>query len=305
VIPGLIMGDDHVHVPNLADVVDDGVELWRDTGDAVVAYSAMVNGRHWIDMPSVARFCFEGAGSDVKAHPYPGARAEVVRDAYRRAVLPMVVQARGMEVLHASAVVTDTGVVAFCGQSGTGKSTIAVGLGCRGYRIWADDTVAFESPGAAVLAIPLPFGIQLRPEAAAFFARSGNDAPMGRLHFETERGSSPAAPLVAVCMLERVSSLKGGVAAARLPSVSALRAVLPHAFCFSLRDPRTKRRMMEHYLRLVERIPCFAIRFRPGLERLSVILDAIEQEAIGSQFPSRAAVGASQSGNDYVCDTPS
>jgi len=283
VIPGLIIGDDHVHAPNLVDVVDDGVELWRDTGDAVVAYSTTVNGRHWIDMPGVARFCFAGAGSDVKAHPHPGARAELVRDAYRRAVLPMVVQARGMEVLHASAAVTDTGIVAFCGQSGTGKSTIAVGLGCRGYRIWADDTVAFETAGAAVLAIPLPFRIQLRPEAAAFFARSGNDAPPVKLRVEAERASSPPVPLVAVCMLERVLNLEDGVAAVRLPSVLALRAVLPHAFCFSLRDPQFKRRMTEHYLRLVERIPCFAIRFRPGLERLSAILDVIEQGAMGSQ----------------------
>jgi hypothetical protein len=37
--------------------------------------------------------------------------------------------------------------------------------------------------------------------------------------------------------------------------------------------------MMEHYLELVAKVPVFAIRFRPGLERLPAIADVIEQVA--------------------------
>jgi hypothetical protein len=283
IIPQLIIGDDLAHVLNLADAVDDGVEIWHDTEDAVVAYSATVDGQHWIDMPGIARFRFEGDGRKVKAHPHPPARAELVRDAYRRAVLPMVMQVRGTQVLHASAVVTERGIVALCGQSGTGKSTIAVGLGCRGYRVWADDTVAFATSSSLPLAIPLPFRIQLRPAAAAFFARSPSGAPVERRRDEAERPWPRPVPLATVCVLEQVSELEDGVAAERLTPVSAFRAVLPHAFCFSLHDELSKRRLTEHYLQLVERVPCFAIRFRPGLARLSTVLDAIEQTATGSQ----------------------
>lgn len=193
----------------------------------------------------------------------------------------MILQARRTEVLHASAILTNAGVVAFCGESGTGKSTIAVGFGRRGYGVWADDAVAFDMSAASPLAIPLPFRVRLRPRAAAFFAQSSSAASVAAPHPE---------PLAAVCVLERVSELEGGAVVERLPSLSAFCALLPHAFCFSLQDPRCKRRMTEHYLQLVERVPCLGIRFRPGLEGLAAILDVIQEGVVGSRVePSRAA----------------
>ena len=52
---------------------------------------------------------------------------------------------RGWEALHASAVLSPQGVVAFCAGSGTGKSTIARGLSERGYQLCADDAVAVKA----------------------------------------------------------------------------------------------------------------------------------------------------------------
>jgi hypothetical protein len=60
---------------------------------------------------------------------------------------------RGMLPLHASAIVTGTGITAFSGHSGTGKSTTAALLGSLGYELIADDilSVSFNHdsiPGA-------------------------------------------------------------------------------------------------------------------------------------------------------------
>jgi hypothetical protein len=94
--------------------------------------------------------------------------------------------------------------------------------------------------------------------------------------------ASRAEPLAAVCVLERVAELANGAVVERLEPLAALRRVLVHAFCFSLQDPQCKRRMTEHYLQLVGRVPCFAIRFQPGLEGLPAILDVVEREVIGA-----------------------
>src|SRR5512134_3155557 len=83
-----------------------------------------------IDVPGVARLRFDRTGERVEATPEPGVSPVAVSRAYRDA-LPLVLQARGSEVLHASAVLGPRGVVALCGASGSGKSTLAYALGRR------------------------------------------------------------------------------------------------------------------------------------------------------------------------------
>ena len=43
--------------------------------------------------------------------------------------------------------------------------------------------------------------------------------------------------------------------------------MLAHAYCFSLREPERRRRMVERYLDLTTRVPVFEIRVESGLER--------------------------------------
>ena len=87
-----------------------------------------------MELPDLGTFRFDGHGDRVIAAARPGVGAGAIAEAYWHAALPLVLQARGSEVLHASAVLTPGGVVAFCGTSRSGKSTIAYGLHRRGYR---------------------------------------------------------------------------------------------------------------------------------------------------------------------------
>ncbi len=219
-----------------------------------------------MEVPGLARFRF-GAGGEVVAHPDAQASPGLLRDAYERCVLPLVVQLRGREVLHASAIRMARGVVALCADSGTGKSTLAVGLSQRGYPVWADDAVGVDTSTTPITAIPLPFEVRLRPASASLLRdqRARVDA------------SAEPVPLSALCVLHRADRVKHGVAVQALQPSSALPAVLAHGHCFSLRDLERKRHMVRHYLDLVARVPVFEVRFESGLERLPGILDAIEQ----------------------------
>jgi hypothetical protein len=204
----------------------------------------------------------------------------VIEETYCRSVLPMVLQACGTEVLHASAVQTG-GVVALCGTSGVGKSTIAFAMSRRGHRIWADDAVAIDLSGQSLVALPLPFEMRLRPRAAAFFGvepqAAGDASPAGPM----DQADPSPAPLTALCVLSRGEEERRGwgVRIERLRPSAALPTLLAHAYCFSLEDPGLKRAMVQHYMELAGRVPVFALRFRPGLELLPLILDEIERVA--------------------------
>jgi hypothetical protein len=193
----------------------------------------------------------------------------------------MVLHTRDQEVMHASAVLTPRGVVALCAVAGTGKSTTAFALGRQGWPVWADDAVAFEVSEEKATAIPLPFGVRLLPEAAAFFDsdRTAEDWPPNRRATDGGGASKPA-PLAALLVLERMPGESEGGAAVRirrLPANQAFLDVLAHAYCFGLQDVERKRSMMRRYMDLVSRAPVFEVRFRPGFETLPFVLDAIAQ----------------------------
>jgi hypothetical protein len=237
------------------------VQVWREQGQ-VCAYGYTAEGRRWMHLPGVATFRL---GTDVVAFAPPLATAEVVADAFERSVLPMALQALGGEALHASGVLGPSGVVALCGDSGVGKSTLASALGARGYPVWADDAVAFEVAGADVVAVPLPFRINLRADSAAFFGDGGvRQSPPER----------PPMPLAATVMLRRDVTRP---VSRRLAGGHAFEAALNQGYCYDSSNTERTSKMVGAYLELVARVPVVEVRFEPGWEHLGALLDALEE----------------------------
>jgi hypothetical protein len=164
--------------------------------------------------------------------------------------------------------------VAFCAGPETGKSTLAYGLGHRGYALWADDALVFHAATGLVEAVPLPFRMRLRPPSRAYFAQRARGPEDGR----PARPRRRPRPLAAVFVLERAPCRPGiSVGVCRLSAPLALPAVLAHAHSFSEEDPTRKRRLVDQYLALVAAVPVFRLRFVPDLERLDHVLDQVEK----------------------------
>jgi hypothetical protein len=69
-------------------------------------------------------------------------------------VLPLVLSLRGREALHATAVMTPAGVLAFLGVAGIGKSTLAASFLQAGYMPLCDDCLAVEELTGEFVAHP-------------------------------------------------------------------------------------------------------------------------------------------------------
>jgi hypothetical protein len=258
------------------------VEIWRDIRGSISAYAEVLDDQHWMHLPGLASFRFSSFGGEISATVHRAVREDVVLDAYHRKILPMALQVRGREVLHASAVRSSNGVTALCGFAETGKSTIAYGLSRRGYRLWADDTVVFEISGGGGLAISLPFDMRLRPPSAALFDVDATPRPVANP--DRTSPTSETVPLVAVCVLRRAHGPAPPVTVRSLSSGHALEAVLKHAWCFVPLEIGRKRLMISHYLELIAKVPVFDVCFQAGLGNLPTILDTI-QELIATGSP--------------------
>lgn len=251
-----------------------GVHVWFNRQGGVVARGFREAGSYWMAWPHLAIYQFSSGTPHITAYPAPGAPIDVIWDVYRRSVTPMALQVLGWEALHASAIVTNRGVVAFCAVSETGKSTVAFALRRRGFPQWSDDGLVFRTEGG-VTAVPLPFEARLRPESREMFS-DHEQGPGYEGNSPGEQQFTEPLPVAAICLLKRVSGepddppLVKPVAAAE-----AFPQLLVHAHEFDPYDPDRRARMMQTYLDLAANVPVFEVAFVPNRARLDSVLDAI------------------------------
>jgi hypothetical protein len=229
-----------------------GRVVLRDGAGEPCAYGGKVSGRYWVYVPKVGSFEFSAGDSEVRGSVYPDTSRELVLDGYYGTALPLFAQGvLGYEVLHASAVVVDGGAVAFCAETGIGKSTIGSALSSRGFPRWADDAVAVVG-GRSPVSVFLPFMIEGQTISAV-------------------DGWSEV-PLAAVCLLERASR-----PAILRPSPSdAVAALFSHAYRFAPQPAERRRQMAQTYLDVVAEVPILLVRFPPNRDQLPTLLARIE-----------------------------
>jgi hypothetical protein len=253
----------------LPEAADGAVEVYAGN-DGFEAYGYHAGGHYWAHLPGTASFRFLGDESSVVAISDAEVSPDLVEDAYFRNVLPLVMQLRGYEVLHASAVSTPGGLIVLCGVSGAGKSTFAFALSARGKQVWADDAVVLEIDSDQVVALQVPFRLSLRSDTATSVV--SKFAPRD----QTDEAPSRT-PVFALLILGPLDELNESlVDTTQLAPTDAFTALLPHAYYFHLSDPIRKAAMLDRYMRLASSVSTFDVRYRPGLAHISAVLDEIE-----------------------------
>lgn len=269
-LPGLRVGVTSQVPPRAPDDAP-GNQVWRDAAGRLSLRGYSAAGRHWLEVPGVGHFAF-GPEGDVDALPGPLTRMGLVEEAFRRLVLPMVLQTRGMVVLHASAVLAPRGVIALCGIAGTGKSTTALALSlATGHPVWADDVVAIDIARPAADAVAVPHRLRLSPAAARLATSVGKER---RLRTTGPPAGRSRAPVARICLLQRDPQLSV-VKCRPLALGETLLGLLEHAYCFDF--DTAKRQLIQDGLRLAARVACVAISFPPGLDRIADLTDALER----------------------------
>lgn len=260
---------------------DDGLGSWtipgavvqRDPSGNALAFGTVAEGEYRLRFPGLVTYAFRPGDREIRFAADVRTSRAVVEDLLRTAALPLLLQAVGHEAIHASAVQTAAGVVAFCGFSGAGKTTVAYGLARRGHALWADDVVLLppQLDPEVVVTVRAPHSVNLRSESAQHFGL-GVEPAISTASVADDR-------LAAVVVLDRGAEPR----AALLPLAAALTAILPHAFCFFAAEGR-EQRTVAAYLDVVARVPVFTFRPPTGFVGFEAKLDQLEtalRDALG------------------------
>jgi hypothetical protein len=118
-------------------------------------------------------------GREIVIDPVPTAEEAMLRVGVLGPVLGVLLHQRGWLALHASAVATADGIVAFMGEQGQGKSTMAAAMYDRGHRLVADDITAVRIDKATGSAMVQPGFPQLKlwPESVAALGADPESVP--------------------------------------------------------------------------------------------------------------------------------
>ncbi|MDB5035816.1 MAG: hypothetical protein JWQ98_3057 [Chlorobi bacterium] len=238
--------------------------------------------------PDEALFLWEGAGrflirggNEVIVDPVGDADERVLRLYLLGPVLGLLLQQRGRLVLHGSAVATASGVAAFLGESGAGKSTIAAGLHRRGYPAVADDLVSIDpahEPPAIDPGFPL---LKLWPDAAAGLGYDPLVMPILRPDAEKRalelHGDFPSAPLHPL----RIYAITTGETNAIEPLTprDGMIELMRHSYIAPIleRMGAAPANMMQ-CAGLAARVPVLRLHVHRSITALPALLDLIEQD---------------------------
>lgn len=120
--------------------------------------------------------------------------------------IALVLEQRGLTVLHGSCVAISGRGVCILGPSGAGKSTLAASLGARGHALVSDGMTALDMSGPSPMALPGWPKLKLLPDAAQALGLEASESL--RVHpdstkqlFDANRTAQDPVPLCRVFVL--------------------------------------------------------------------------------------------------------
>lgn len=230
------------------------------------------------ETPGVAVFLVRD-GKEIIVNPAPAVEGWILTTILLGPILSILLRQRGLAVIHASAVVINDGAVAFLGQSGWGKSTLAEACYHRGYGVITDDVMAVSfNRGPHVL--PGYPSIKLFPDVAGFFGCKASN--IRSIHSQTDKKAHcvaakfPDKPL----SLRRMYVLAGGGCneiESLTPQEVFVELVRNARAVNLLRDAESLSANMRQCTRLAAEVPTFRLKRQPCLAILPAVVKLIEE----------------------------
>lgn len=226
-----------------------------------------------------ADFFLRPDGKEIVCAPLPGERPGDVAALFLSQALPLSLTLVGATILHGSGIEMGGGVVAFVGDSGRGKSTLACALVRRGRNLVSDDALCLSRSKEGFRVTPGVPELRLRGRVdRLFFPEVGTHSPAfnkrrRRAHRFAGRRTLP---LRAICLLSPVRSGKP-VATHPVGGSRALHELLGQTFRVELADPSHLARELSRLAELVDNVPILRLDVPRSLGTIDRVVAAIEE----------------------------
>ena len=253
-------------------------------------FGQLPDGSTYVRWDGVGEALISRSGQAITCFPFPHADWESFHVYLLGQALSFALVKGGFEPLHATAVVFEGQAVAFLGDCGFGKSTLAAAFIQEGHRLLTDDLLLLETTARGIVAFPGPARIKIFPEVALRFL--GRAASGISLNPKAQKQIIPlndsqmcvdATPLGAIYALAS-SNGDQAIRIAPLTEREAFIDLLGSTFNRQVVDANRLRRQFEFTHNLANLTTVRRLSYPRLLERLPLVLEAILSDLAEDNF---------------------
>lgn len=258
-------------------------QCWLNNDGAVyMAFFRESNG-YRLHFPNLADFVVSDDGLHVTLFPREGLSDGTMQHLWLNQVCPLALTRQGHLVLHGSAVEIGECAVAFLGDSGVGKSTLAASFAVTGTRFLTDDGLVLLPESDQWLVTPSHPSLRLwRDSTEALIA---DDAARADAVTFTDKARFLAGSNMSFCGDSRplraiyVLGDEDGTEAQATPlrSTESLLACVQNSFLLDVGAREALAQQFESLSELTTRVPCFNLTYPRRYEELPRVRGFIEQ----------------------------
>lgn len=268
-----------------SELTEDTFDQWvLPDGTPWTAFYRQENS-YLLRFPDLADFFVSADGQRVEERAVPGVAPSTVQHLFLNQVLPLALSRQGKLVLHGSAVEVDGQCVAFIGESGRGKSTLAASFATRGRRFLTDDGLELVWAASGLSVVPSHPSIRLWQDSQeALVSASTKVAPAVEF---TTKTRFLAGPEIAFCEtarpLARIYYLGAGDAdsAEIVPAkaADALLALIRNSFVLDIGEQEVLVRHFEELVKIANLPIHYHLDFPRRYDELPQVQAAIVRHA--------------------------
>lgn len=254
---------------------------WR-TGDGDLSISAWQSGdgSFALYLPGGGTFYVNADLDSIACAPNEAATEATIEHLLLDQVLPRLLAQKGQVVLHGSAVQLASGeAVAFLGETGAGKSTLAAAFSQSGDTLLTDDSFAVELAGGAPFIAPGYGGLRLWDDTREVLLADAASRPMA--HYSSKRridmqvASTEPAPLKTLFLLDDASD--STVITPITSSADMVMALMKVIFALDIRDPACHRKWLNTIETTIRTVDVRRLAYPRALDQLEEVVEDIRQ----------------------------
>lgn len=234
----------------------------------------------------LADFIINSQGTEIECRLQKALPEETIRHLLLDQIMPRLLSHQGRLMVHASAVLTSKGIIAFLGDTGWGKSTLAASLVQPGVSLMTDDCLCVTEIDGTLFGIPAYTGLRLLPDSLdrlypespelLEFAHYSEKKRLPVAHIKHDHAGQPL-PLLALFVLipPQDTEAVDEVSIEPISSVETLVALTKHSFKLDFTD---KQHISNSFLKtgqMSQRIPAFSLNYPRKHSYLPAVGDAI------------------------------
>jgi hypothetical protein len=235
--------------------------------------------------PDLADFEVSADGKEVVAWPANDDDDATVEHLYINQMVPLALSRQGRPTFHASVVTVPGGVIAFLGQSGMGKSTLAASFALNGASFLSDVALLVEETESGCLVQPSHPSIRLWEDSVEQLvdASSSTSIPISYstkarlLAGDALTYSAEPQRLLAAYVLE--SNDVSQVSIRTLAGVDRHMAWVQNSFLLDIEDADLLKQHFDWTHRIASAIPTFALDYPRDYGILPEVRNAVQQHA--------------------------